>query len=773
MSVMSLSRGWRWLVAAAWALCLLAALPYASEVNARLDATARLAGSESAAVTRALRDRFRSPFAELVLLRVAAAPSPLTADGRAMLEQVTHALQATRGAAGVLSYLESEDATFIGKDGSSIVIVGVNAQQGGANAQEGGVNAQQGPLGAQQGPIDALIPRLQAATDALRLQLRARYPEIAFRWTGEAAVNADIRRESSEETRSAELRVFPITLLLLLIAFRSVISALLPLLCGALTMVIVLGLAVAVNRFWPLSVILVSIVTMVGLGLSIDYALLMISRYRDALDEGMSRGAAIAEASERGGRTVIVSGTAVAIGFAAMLLVRVNEVRSIGVGGLLVTTVSVLVATTLLPLVLAWIGPWIDAGRIGRPRRNDRARRHDGERPHDRALYWGRWASWVGRHPLGVLAVAGLPLLFLAFQATRLRMDLPRGAWLPANVESVRVLHELDSIGRGNVGQTIRLIVDLPAGATVESEPGWNAVSNLATAFMKDSRVAHVWAITTLSGGEFGASGPEMLAMLPEPVRRTLVSVDARAALVELLPREGLSPADAAAFVREIRAANCEALTKLPGTRLEVGGVPAFNADYEDAISNALLRVVLSVICATLVVLALAFRSALIPLKAVALNLLSVAAAFGAVVLVFQDGHGLGLLGLDRPLEGGFPILPVLVFCAVFGLSMDYEVFLVARVADGHRAGLSDRAAVAEGLASTGRVITLAAAIMVAIFGGFVLGNFVLIKILGFALGVAVLLDATLVRLALGPACICLAGRFNWWPGERGKSNDT
>jgi putative drug exporter of the RND superfamily len=740
MSVMSLSRGWRWFVAAAWALCLLAALPFASVVDEKLDATARLAGSESAAVTRALHDRFRSPFAELVLLRVAAAPSPLTADGRAMLEQVTHALQATRGVAGVLSYLESEDGTFIGKDGSSLVIVGVNAQQDAS---------------------DALIPRLQAATDALRLKLRARYSEIAFRWTGEAAVNADIRRESSEETHSAELRVFPITLLLLLIAFRSVISALLPLLCGALTMVIVLGLAVAVNRFWPLSVILVSIVTMVGLGLSIDYALLIISRYREALDEGLPRSAAIAQAGELGGRTVIVSGTAVAIGFAAMLLVRVNEVRSIGVGGLLVTTVSVLVATTLLPLVLAWIGPWIDAGRIGRVRRQNRA------------PYWGSWASWVGRHPLWVLAIAGLPLLLLAAQATRLRMDLPRGAWLPANVESVRVLHELDSIGHSNFGQTIRLIVDLPAGATVESEPGWNAVSKLVTAFTKDSRVEHVWAITTLSSGEFGASGPEMLAMLPDPVRRSLISVDARATLVELLPREGLAPADAAAFVREIRALNSEALTQLPGTRLEVGGVPAFNADYEDAISNALLRVVLSVVAATLLVLALAFRSALIPVKAVALNLLSVAAAFGAVVLVFQDGHGLSLLGLDRPLEGGFPIVPVLVFCAVFGLSMDYEVFLVARVADGHRAGLSDRAAVAEGLASTGRVITLAAAIMVAIFGGFVLGDFVLIKILGFALGVAVLLDATVVRLALGPACICLAGRFNWWPGERGKSNDT
>jgi RND superfamily putative drug exporter len=157
----------------------------------------------------------------------------------------------------------------------------------------------------------------------------------------------------------------------------------------------------------------------------------------------------------------------------------------------------------------------------------------------------------------------------------------------------------------------------------------------------------------------------------------------------------------------------------------------------------------------------------LIPIKAVALNLLSVAAAFGAVVLVFQQGVGYRLVGLPHPLEGGFPILPVLVFCIVFGLSMDYEVFMVARIADGRRAGLSDDEALIESLVGTGRVITFAASIMVLIFGGFVFGSFVLIKTLGFALGVAVLLDATVIRLALGPALVQLAGRWNWWPGRR------
>jgi RND superfamily putative drug exporter len=232
-----------------------------------------------------------------------------------------------------------------------------------------------------------------------------------------------------------------------------------------------------------------------------------------------------------------------------------------------------------------------------------------------------------------------------------------------------------------------------------------------------------------------------------------------------LLPHKDLAAPDAVRLVREIRAENLQAITGIAGAHLEVGGLPGFNADYEDAIRSALVPVIASIICATLLVLSLAFRSVLIPIKAVALNLLSVAAAYGAVAIVFQHELGARLVGLPRPMHGGFPILPIVVFCIVFGLSMDYEVFIVARIADGRRAGLADGAALVEGLASTGRVVTFAASIMVLVFGAFGFGDFVLIKILGFALGVAVFLDASVIRTAVGPALIRLAGRWNWWPG--------
>ena len=725
------SRRRQWLIVSGWILVALAALPFAARVNDQLDAGVRLKGSESSRVEAALQQQFETPFAKIALLRISSAPDPRTADGEALLKDVTDTIRRTAGVRGVMSYLDRQDSMFLGEDASPILLVGLNAPKG---------------------TEDAVMTHLVTSTGALQAQLAQKYPHLAFGWTGEAAVNADLRRISAKETRAAEWRVFPLTLVLLLVAFRSLISAGLPVLCGALTVAVSLGAVAAVNHVWPASLIVVSIVSMVGLGLSIDYALLIVSRYRDGLEEGLSRSDAVIAAAQHGGRTVLVSGSAVAIGFAAMLMVRVSEVRSIGMGGLIVTTVAVLVASTLLPVLLVWIGQWIDAGSLGFSRR-PATRRH-----------WRRWAHWVMRHPLRVLAVAGIPLVLLAAQATHLRIDLPRGRWLPDSADSVRVLHEIDGAARGSFGEIVQAVLYLPPGVTIEDEAGWRATSRLARYFARDPRIQHVWAITTLSAVPLG--GPEILKRLPEAQRRSLVSADGRAVLLGLLPHKDLAAPDAVRFVREIRAADLQSISGIAGARLDVGGLPGFNADYEDAIKSALLPVFVSVICATLLVLSFAFRSVLIPLKAVALNLLSVAAAYGAVAIVFQHGLGARLVGLSSPMHGGFPILPVVVFCIVFGLSMDYEVFIVSRIADGRRAGLADGAALVEGLASTGRVITFAAAIMVMIFGAFVFGDFVLIKILGFALGVAVFLDATVIRMAVGPALIRLAGRWNWWPGR-------
>jgi RND superfamily putative drug exporter len=331
-------------------------------------------------------------------------------------------------------------------------------------------------------------------------------------------------------------------------------------------------------------------------------------------------------------------------------------------------------------------------------------------------------------------------------------------------MESAVAVRDLERMGRSGVVNTMRLVVEFPPGTTALDANGWAGTARLASRVAADPRVAQVRSLPSLVGGS--APNPLLLMLVPDVVRRSFISRDERATMVEVVPRESLDPRALTAMAREWRAKAASEVAGPAGTRVFVGGLPAFNADYQDAVAGRLPLVISLVLGGTLIVLFISFRSVLVPIKAVVLNLLSVVGAFGAVVLVFQDGIGASLIGVT-PADGLFPAVPILVFCIVFGLSMDYEVFLIARVAEARRAGADDVTALATGLAHTGGVITSAAAIMVVVFAAFTLGEFLLMQMLGFALAAAVFLDATIVRIAVGPALLRLAGRWNWWPGER------
>jgi RND superfamily putative drug exporter len=218
-------------------------------------------------------------------------------------------------------------------------------------------------------------------------------------------------------------------------------------------------------------------------------------------------------------------------------------------------------------------------------------------------------------------------------------------------------------------------------------------------------------------------------------------------------------------WVRELRKIGAPALTGIPGATLLVGGIPALNADYESIVRDRFASVTGLVVVGTLLALIVGFRSIFVAVKAIALNLLSVAASFGALVLVFQDGYGSRFLGVPAGTGSVFPLVPIVAFAIVFGLSMDYEVFLVARVLEARRSGLSETEAIPEGMARTAGLITSAAAIMIVVFAAFTFGQFLVVKMIGFTLAIAVFIDATLVRIVIGPALLRIAGDWNWWPG--------
>jgi RND superfamily putative drug exporter len=316
---------------------------------------------------------------------------------------------------------------------------------------------------------------------------------------------------------------------------------------------------------------------------------------------------------------------------------------------------------------------------------------------------------------------------------------------------------------RSGIVDSMRIVVTLPADATgsiPQSDAAWSAVDRLSQRLAADPRCAKVISITTLAAGNRAA-----LTDLSRETRRTFLSSDGRQALVEVLPVTTLSLRGQVAWLRELRNTGAPALTGLPGASLAIGGIPALNADYQTIVLAHALPVIGMVVGLTLLALLAGFRSLFAAVKAIALNLLSVAAAFGALVLVFQDGHFARLLGVPGGTGSVFPLVPIVAFAIVFGLSMDYEVFLVARVLEARRGGLSELEAIPEGMARTAGLITSAAAIMIVVFAAFTFGNFLVVKMIGFTLAVAVLIDATLVRMVVGPALLRLAGDWNWWPG--------
>lgn len=710
-----------------------ALLPFSFHAERHLETATRVEGSQAETVRQELANRFRSPFVDQVVLVIQGLPPVDSEESGKALATIVSGLKDQSGVSGVVSYLDSRDPIFLGRGGATFVLVGLTSAGG---------------------PVELLVPSLHQVANSLANQLRGRYPAVKIELTGEIPLNFDIRKASADDVKRGESLVIPATLALLLVAFGSLVAAVIPLAVGQLAIATTLAITALLAQRWHLSILLQNLATMLGLGLGVDYALLMVSRFREAISAGNDGPTASVIAARQAGRTLLISASTVAIGFLALLTVPISEIRSIGVAGVLVAGMSVLLTNTLVPAVLALLGPRIDIGRMPFTPKLDANR---AERTGNR---WRQWGKVIVAHPWLALFLAGTPLLLLAWQVRRLDTSLPRGDWLPPAAESVHALHTLKQMDREGVVEALRIIVELPTDSIAQTDAGWSVLDSLTKRLASDPRSGRVLSITSIA-----ESNRSSLRELPRETRRTFLSSDGRAALLEVVPASSVSLRDQVNWVRELRKTGALGLTGVPGATLLVGGIPALNADYETIIRDRFPPVMAMVVGGTLLALLCGFRSIFVALKAIVLNLFSVAASFGALVLVFQDGHGGNLLRVPSEIGSIFPLVPIVTFAIVFGLSMDYEVFLVARVLEARRSGLSEEDAIPEGMARTAGLITSAAAIMIVVFAAFTFGSFLVVKMIGFTLAVAVFIDATLVRIVIGPALLRLAGDWNWWPG--------
>ena len=549
---------------------------------------------------------------------------------------------------------------------------------------------------------------------------------LAVSFGGGVAIGQAFGETIGEDLARAESIAIPISLVLLMVVFGSVVAALLPVLIAGVAIVGTFLALYLITQLTDVSIFSINLATALGLGLAIDYSLFIVSRFREELASGRTTEDAIAKTMRTAGRTVAFSALTVAVSLGALLIFPLYFLRSFGYAGIAVVLIAGAAALFSLPALLSVLGPRMDRFRVGRAPRADRSGR-----------FFGRVAATVMRRPIAIGAPIAVLLALLAVPFLGVTFGLPDDRSLPAD-SSARV-----------AGDVLR--ADYPGGATTLASvvlPG-GTEEDAAVAAVRISELTNVTQVDTVSGsyadGELVAPpGPQSAAFAAGDDVYLAVGSGA----------EPISP-EGEALVGSIRD------LELSSTAL-VGGESAALVDSQSSIFGLVPAALVIIAFTTFVLLFLMTGSILVPIKAIVLNVLSLGATFGAMVWIFQDGHLADLLGFT-PTGTLDTTTPILMFCIAFGLSMDYEVFLLSRIKEAHDLTGDTNLAVVTGLQRTGRIMTAAAGVLAVTFIAFSTSGVTFIKLMGVGLTLAILLDATLVRALLVPAFMRLAGEANWW----------
>ena len=547
--------------------------------------------------------------------------------------------------------------------------------------------------------------------------------------TGQAAIQHDLDPVFSSDLRHGEFAIaLPAAFVVLLLVLGLSAIVTLPLLFAGATIAGTLGLVFAVAHATVMATYVTNLVELIGLALAIDYSLLVVYRFREELAHDDVVEEAVVRTMTTAGRSVVFSGATVTLGLALLLFIPVPFVRSLGIGGVLIPLVSIAAATTLLPALLSLYG------RRGSSRIRFIGRRRRGAQVGVGGV-WHRLARSIMRRPLLFLAGGSAFLLLVAAPAFALRLTPGSADGVPQTLSSVHGFDLLrGALGAGALSPT-QIVIDSGRHGGVATPVVRDAIARLTTRLRADPEVASL---------------------------RQIVEPTGRFEELVVIGRDEYGRQPAQRFVARLRTTIVPQSRFPRVTRVLAGGGPAQGFDFLQRSYHDFPWLVLAVLALTYPLLLRAFRSVLLPLKAVLLNLLSVSASYGMLVVFFRWGVGARAFGLYRfdQIEGWIPIF---LFALLFGLSMDYEVFLVTRMREAWDAGLDNAHAVADGLERTGRIVTAAAIIMVAAFSGFVDGRIAGLQEFGLGLAVAIFVDATIVRAVLVPALMAVLGRWNWW----------
>lgn len=555
--------------------------------------------------------------------------------------------------------------------------------------------------------------------------------------TGESAITKDINAASQQDLMIAEAIGLPIALVILVLAFGTIVASLIPVVIGLSAVITSFGILTIIGGYTDLSIFVLNIIPMLGLALSIDFALLFISRYREEREK-TDAVEAVMTTIQTAGRSVLFSAFCVFIGLGAMMLVKVDIFHNIGLGGMIVVLMAVLSSVTLLPALLLALGDRIDKWQVFRPKANGSDR-------------WRKFANGVIKRPILITIIAFILLGLASIPVRNMDLTIPDIDALPLSYDSRYAFEEMEDTFK--LGDTSTLYIMATREDGWENTAGLEEMKALEGEFQNDPLVDDAPTIF----GESGIDTPEeweaawdspLKESDLEPLWETFVQGE-QLFIPVTLAAAGASD-EAQDWVRDLENIDSDAL-------IQAGGEAKFNQEIFDEIADRIILVVSVIMISTFIVLMIAFRSILIPIKAILMNVVGLAAAFGILVYIFQYGH-FGLAAGSIAL-----IIPVIVFSLVFGLSMDYEVFLITRMQEEYeRTGDNDYATV-EGLAVTSKIITSAALIMIVLTGAFAFTDVMPVKQIGVGIAIAVAIDATIIRLLLVPSLMKLFGKWNWW----------
>jgi uncharacterized membrane protein YdfJ with MMPL/SSD domain len=705
------------------------------------------ANSESAAVSARLDTQFGAGKSSVVALFRSATPGAdaTSADFQAAIKTAVAGLATTPHVSGIVGYAETGDRRFISTAGDAAYVLI---------------------------ELDLTDEQSVAAVDSIREAI-APPPGLSYQLTGYGPITKDSAEQSEKDLQRAEVVSLPVVAIVLILVFASILAAGMPLLVAGLAIPSSLALIYLVAQQVEMSIFVLNIATMLGLALAIDYSLFIVSRFREELRRGRTVEEAVERTVATAGKAVAFSGVAVAIGLSGLLLFTAPAIRSIGIAGAIVVLCSVMFGLTFLPAVLGMLGHRVDALSLGGLLRRLRPGTRSAEPVHGRR--WEQVAHAVMRRPFAVLVPTLAVLLIAGSPFLRLEQGVPGAEIYPADVESRDAYVALQTDFAPGETTPIVILADVPGSptdaATIRAVDAYAASIDALDGI---DRVESPFAIADPATGA-PLAADQVAALFALPAGQRPAGLDAllaryvRGSTIELDAISPLSPSEPAAtdLIPRIRA-----IEPGDGIVTVVGGSAAIGHDFLVSQATRAPYAVGLTLFASGAILFLLFGSLIIPLKAVIMTLLSIAASFGAMVWIFQEGNLSGLLHFT-PLGYTIAGNPIIMFSVIFGLSMDYEVLLLSRIQEAYRRTGDNTASVAEGLARTAGVITGAALIMVSVFAAFALAEIITIKSIGVGMAIAVAVDATIVRVLLVPATMRLMGRWNWWaPGFLGRFVD-